>query len=143
MQVFNTPRDIALYVWERELGEPYRWAGSNPLVGFDCSGLVVEGLKSAGVLPRDGDWSAAALAAKWQPVTTFQPGNLVFYNRGTPPKIGHVEIVYAVINGVVFTIAASGGGSGTTDRQTAINENAYVKIRPIVPGWAKIVNPFN
>jgi hypothetical protein len=142
MQVFNTPRDLSLYVWERELGEPYLWAGSNPLAGFDCSGLVIEGLKAAGRLPRDGDWNAATLAQKFPLVTTFQPGNLVFYNRGTPPAIGHVEIVYAVISGLVFTIAASGGGSGTIDRAAAIASDAYVKIRPIVPGWVRMVNPF-
>jgi len=143
-------RAIALDVWREFLGIPYRWGGDDPLVGFDCSGLVIEGLKSAGILPREGDWSADVLlngvfkdSPRLVDVRSFTPGSLLFWNRGTTPRIGHVEIVWAVLNGKVFTIGASGGGSGDTDLARAIDDNAYVKIRPAVLGWVACVDPFN
>ncbi len=87
-------RELALDVWRAQLGKPYRWGGNDPLAGFDCSGLVIEGLKAAGVLPRVGDWSAAALyetALRDYPrlndVRSIPPGALLFWNRGNPPAI--------------------------------------------------------
>jgi cell wall-associated NlpC family hydrolase len=136
------PRALALALAERELGKPYLWGGDDPITGFDCSGLQVEILKATGRLPREGDWSAATLAKQFPSVATLQPGALVFWNRGTPPKIGHVEMVYAVYGDTILTIGASGGGSGTTTREQAIKDNAYTKIRPIVPGWVWAVDPF-
>lgn len=138
----TTPRELALWVWAREFGKPYRWGGDDPIEGFDCSGLVIEGLKSGGFLPRDGDWSAAQLAQKFPVTTMLQPGCLLFWNRGTPPAIGHVEIVWLVYGSRIFTLGASGGGSATTDVATAIAQNANVKIRLAVPGWALAVDPF-
>ena len=143
-------REIALFVWERQLNEPYRWGGDDPLAGFDCSGLVIEGLKAAGILPREGDWSAEQLAngvfreyARLADVRSFTRGSLLFWNRGAPARIGHVEIVWAVVGGKVFTIGASGGGSAETSLERAIEENAYVKIRPAVLGWVACVDPFS
>ena len=142
-------RDLALDVWWAQLNEPYRWGGDDPLAGFDCSGLVIEGLKAAGLLPRVGDWSADQLlngVFKALPRLVdprgILPGSLVFYNRGVPPRIGHVEIVWSVIGTKVFTIGASGGGSKTTDLQAAIDDNATVKIRPAVTPWVACIDPF-
>jgi cell wall-associated NlpC family hydrolase len=42
------------------IGVPYRWGGSNPITGFDCSGLVQEILKSVYMDPP-GDQTAEAL----------------------------------------------------------------------------------
>lgn len=138
----TTLRELAIALAERELGKPYVWGGNDPISGFDCSGFFVEIGKATGRLPRTGDWGAEQLSTMFSPVTTLRPGVLVFYNRGTPPKIGHVEMVYAVYGDTVLTIAASGGGSSTTSRELAIQQDAYVKVRPIVPGWVKAVDPF-
>jgi len=121
------------------LGKLYRWGGDDP-AGFDCSGLMVEILKCVGRLPRDGDWSAAQLAERFPATAVLRPGVMVFWNRGT--GIGHVEMVWAVHGGVVLTIGASGGGSATISDEAAIRANAFVKIRPVVPGWVKAVDPF-
>lgn len=143
-------RELALDVWRAQLGKPYRWGGDDPLAGFDCSGLVIEGLKAAGVLPREGDWSAAELYEtalrdfpRLNDVRSIPAGSLLFWNRGTPPTIGHVEIVWAVIGGKVFTLGASGGGSAETDLAHAIADNAYVKVRPAVLPWLHCVDPFS
>lgn len=135
-------RAIALYLWEKELGKPYRWGGDDPIGGFDCSGLVIEHLKSVGVLPRSGDWTADGLAKRFQgrEVTTLKPGCLLFWFRGQ--KIGHVEIVWHVVGDRVLTIGASGGGSRTKTEADAERQNAYIKVRPASPEWVKAVDPF-
>jgi hypothetical protein len=143
-------RELALDVWRAQLGKPYRWGGDDPLAGFDCSGLVIEGLRAAGILPREGDWSADALCnsvfkdyPRLNVPQGFPAGALLFWNRGTPAKIGHVEIVWSVIGGKVFTLGASGGGSADVDVAHAIADNAYVKIRPAVTSWAVCLDPFS
>lgn len=143
-------RELALDVWRAQLGKPYRWGGDDPLAGFDCSGLVIEGLKAAGILPREGDWSAELLCnsvfkdyQRLNATQGFPAGALLFWLRGTPARVGHVEIVWAVIGGKVFTIGASGGGSADVDVAHAVADNAYVKIRPAVAGWYACLDPFS
>jgi len=144
----NSFRQLALDVWWDFHGSPYLWGGDDPLAGFDCSGLVIEGLKAAGILPREGDWSADQLlngVFKSHPRLTdprgIQEGSLLFWNRGA--KIGHVEIVWAVIGGKLFTLGASGGGSATTSLAAAIRDNSYIKVRPAVTPWAACIDPFD
>jgi hypothetical protein len=135
-------RSIALHLWEKELGKPYRWGGDDPIGGFDCSGLVIEHLKSVGILPAQGDWTAAGLAKRFEgrEVTKLRPGCLLFWFRGQ--KIGHVEIVWHVVGERILTIGAAGGGSRTQTEADAERQNAYIKVRPARPEWVKAVDPF-
>lgn len=107
------------------LGTPYYWGGDDPMQGFDCSGFVIEILKSVGKLPRNGDWTAANLYTLFTHVSAPEAGCLVFWNNGYG-RIIHVE--YCLDN--VLSIGASGGGSATDSVQDAIRSNAYIKIRP-------------
>lgn len=137
-------RDLALAIGERLLFKPYLWSGNDPLAGFDCSGFVIELLKSVGILPRSGDWTAEELRQKFQPqrTSTLRPGCLVFWRNAGATAARHVEVVYEVIGGVAYTIGASGGGSATTSLQAAIEQDAYIKIRPATEGWFDAVDPF-
>jgi hypothetical protein len=141
-------RDVAIEVWKSYLNVPYLWGGDDPLAGVDCSGLVLEGLKATGIVPRELDVSADTLfrsTFKDLPRETIERllrrGMLVFWALPNQP-IHHVEIVYAAFNDRVLTIGASGGGSRTVDRASAIKQNAYVKIRRITQGWIGAVDPF-
>jgi peptidoglycan DL-endopeptidase CwlO len=61
------------------LGVPYRWGGSSPATGFDCSGFVMYVFAQIGVsLPHH----AAAQYGYGVPVSRdqLQPGDLVFFN---------------------------------------------------------------
>jgi hypothetical protein len=139
----TSTRELALQAAERELGKPYIWGGNNPAVGWDCSGFVIECLRTAGVLPPVGDWTAAQLHARFADRATKQlkPGVLLFWRRGQ--AIGHVEMVYVVIGGRAWTIGASGGGPSTTTREAAIRADAFVRIRPAASNWVAAVDPFD
>lgn len=117
-----TPKEICMKVAWHYLGTPYRWGGDD-FSSFDCSGFVIECLKSAGVLPRSGDWTAAGLFAMFPKVPDPKEGCLVFW--GSP--IIHVELCLDDI----FSIGASGGGSKTVTEADAIRQNAYLKVRPL------------
>lgn len=74
-------------------GWPYVWGGSNPTVGFDCSGLVQYAFRQLGFhLPR----TAAEQHSYSIPISDPQPGDLIFF-KGTNPSrpagsITHVGI---------------------------------------------------
>lgn len=121
-------REIAMSL----LWRPYLWGGDNPIeydgddedivTGFDCSGLIIEILKSVGKLPRRGDWRARDLQQMFPRVQVPMLGCLVFY--GDPAT--HVEFCLDEAH----AIGASGGGSATTDLRAAVEADAYVMIRP-------------
>lgn len=62
------------------LGVRYKWGGTNPDTGFDCSGLVVYAAReSLGLqLPRSA--SEMAHSGKAVSRSELQPGDLVFFN---------------------------------------------------------------
>lgn len=141
-----TLREAALWIWERQIGKPYIWGGDDPIAGFDCSGLVLEGLQGVGFIPKGKDHTAQSLCMevfkdkKELTKDKLQPGCLLFWQKGE--KFYHVEIVWRVIEGRVLTIGASGGGSATPTKEAAIAQNAYVKIRP-AGGWSVGLDPFS
>lgn len=126
--------EIALKIAWSYRGLWYKWGGDDPS-GFDCSGLIVEILKSVGIIKRQTDYTASGLWNKFQHhvILTPKAGALVFWKTayGT---INHVEIC---IDGE-HAIGASGGGSKTLTEADAIRQNAFIKIRPIV-GRERIV----
>jgi cell wall-associated NlpC family hydrolase len=96
----------------RYLGTPYRWGGSSPSTGFDCSGFVMFVFAQVGVsLPHN----AAAQYGHGAPVSRadLQPGDLVFFNG-----LGH--------NGIYV-----GGGSFIHSPHTG----DVVKISNLSEGW--------
>ena len=62
------------------LGTPYRFGGSSPQAGFDCSGLVQHVFAS--VLNRELPRRAEEISGVGHPVSRaeLQPGDLVFFN---------------------------------------------------------------
>lgn len=134
-------RDLAEDVAMRFLGLPYIWGGCTPMEGFDCSGYVIEILKSVGCLPRGGDWTSGSLYDHFKPYSVKHPykGCLVFFTN-REGKINHVEFCLSAH----LAIGASGGNSQTKTKADAIKQSAYVKIRPIISrkGPWYYVDPF-
>jgi cell wall-associated NlpC family hydrolase len=70
----------------REVGVPYRWGGSSPAGGFDCSGLVYWAYRRLGIqLPH----SSYALYGQGRRIarSRMKPGDLLFFSG-----LGHVGI---------------------------------------------------
>ena len=119
-------RLLAIKLAWKMWGLPYLWGGDDPMEGFDCSGMVVEILKSVGVLPRKGDWTAFGLYSLFvnKEVDSVSPGCLVFWSNNS--YIVHVE--FALTD--ELCIGASSGGRRTLTWRDAVRQNAYIKIRP-------------
>lgn len=115
-------RDYALSF----VGVPYRWAGSNPIDGYDCSGFVQELLASVGVDPV-GDQTAQELfnrfetAGEWN---SYKLGALAFYGASAT-KVTHVAMLLDQ-----YRVIEAGGGNGSTRTlEDAAEQNAFVRIR--------------
>jgi hypothetical protein len=136
-------RSLAIESLKKFINTPYRWAGNDPMEGFDCSGLVIEVLQSVGVLPANGDWTAHQLSKKFPQTDIMREGVLVFWDWDKDSIIDHVEMVaFLSEEGELFTVGASGGNSHTLNNSVAQSQNAYVKIRPLREGYKLAVDPF-
>jgi cell wall-associated NlpC family hydrolase len=93
---------------ERYLGTPYRYGGTSPVTGFDCSGFVQYVFARNKVkLPRTSRQQAKVGRAMPRRFKSLAPGDLVmFAERGEP--ISHVAI-YAGHNQIIH--ASSSGGA--------------------------------
>jgi cell wall-associated NlpC family hydrolase len=135
-----TKLDIAERIAWKLYGMPYIWGGDDPIDGFDCSGMIVEILKSVGILPHTGDWTAHDLWLRFRNTRLSSPsrGALVFYGGG---RATHVEFCLSA----ELSLGASGGGSSTLDEEDAADQNAFIKIRPIArrPDIMGYLNPFS
>jgi cell wall-associated NlpC family hydrolase len=93
---------------EQYLGVPYRWGGSTPAEGFDCSGYVRYVYGKEGVrLPRTSREQVKAGVAVAARISSLRAGDLMMFAE---PKraISHVAI-YAG-NGRIIHSSSSGGG---------------------------------
>jgi cell wall-associated NlpC family hydrolase len=107
----------AISVAKSNMGVKYKWSGNNPN-GFDCSGLVTYSYSNAGVkLPR----TAAEMYNVGTKVTSYQPGDLLFFATSGGRKVTHVAIYIG--NGQMIHSATSKGVS------IASINNSYWKPR--------------
>ena len=109
------------------LGTPYIWGGDDPS-GFDCSGFVVECLKTAGMINENEDYTADRLMRRFTSLSIENPceGALLF----RLDKSGRARHVVICLD-EFFQIGASGGSGQTLDLNKAWRDNAFVKIRPL------------
>lgn len=80
-------------VWnaQKQQGKMYRWGGTSPVTGFDCSGLTQYAFRNGAqvAIPRTAaeQYAAAVKVARDQ----SQKGDLVFFNT-SGKRISHVGI---------------------------------------------------
>lgn len=122
------------------LGTPYRWGGDDPS-GFDCSGFVVECLKSAGLLAEEDDFTADGLMRKFEScqLPEPRPGALLL----SLDRNGAARHVVICLDSQ-YQIGASGGDRTTASPDNAWEVNAFVKIRPVAgrSKFRRICDPF-
>lgn len=109
------------------IGIPYRYASSNPSIGFDCSGFVSYVFKNFGIsAPRSSsEFSVAGIPVKLENVKI---GDVLVFT-GTNPRVrrvGHVGIVSSIEGDTIQFIHAT---SGKAHGVTVTKMNAYYKSR--------------
>jgi cell wall-associated NlpC family hydrolase len=143
----DSPRAMALKIAWAHLGIPYYWGGDDPMAGFDCSGFVLEVLQSVGIISPRKDFTANGLweffsAQNCQLDKPDEPydGCLVFWSQFPAMPATHVEMCL----NATLSIGASGGTSKTDTLQEAIEQDAYIKIRPfrLRKGIKGFLDPF-
>ncbi len=77
---------------KKQIRKKYRWGGSTPKTGFDCSGLTRYAFKSANIhLPRTA--AAQYKHTKRISLSKMQAGDLIFFHtRRTRARVNHVGI---------------------------------------------------
>jgi cell wall-associated NlpC family hydrolase len=98
------------------IGVPYKWGGSSPAEGFDCSGYVRYVYGRQGVrLPRTSREQARAGKAVSARVSSLRQGDLMLFAESRQ-QISHVAI-YAG-GGRIIHSSSSGGGVRYDDLET-------------------------
>ena len=113
------------------LGTPYRWGGSSPSKGFDCSGLVKYAFNDVAAvnLPRS---SSAMASGHGQKVDRkdLKPGDLLFFNIKSR-KVNHVAIYLGTDR---FIHAPRRGKSVTIDTlKKPYWQSHYVVAKRVLP----------
>lgn len=98
------------------IGIPYRYASSNPNIGFDCSGFVSYVFRNFGFsVPRSSpEFVAAGRTVKLE---NAKVGDILIFTGSNPKtrKIGHVGIVYKIDGDEIeFIHSSSGKARGVT-----------------------------
>jgi peptidoglycan DL-endopeptidase CwlO len=104
----------------RYIGVPYRWGGSSPSTGFDCSGFTMFVYAQVGVsLPHytGAQWAMGTPVSRSQ----LQPGDLVFFNG-----LGHMGIY---VGGNNFIHAPHTGDRVKVSSMTGWYDRTYVGAR--------------
>ena len=119
---------ILLHLMFPLVGTPYRWGGDDAVGGFDCSGLMIELLKSVGVLPQGFDATSQGLRQHFPAVSPQDAkfGDLVFFGTSAGGAT-HVGLYL----GSGLMLEAGGGDATTTTLERAATQNAFVRVRPV------------
>ena len=116
-------RDSIVVVARSQIGTRYRFGGTTPTGGFDCSGLVRYVLASLSLtLPRTAAQQAVIGAKIPKDTTRLRPGDLLTFGRGN--RVTHIGIY--VGNGRY--VHASPTAGRVIETSLARTESPLVKI---------------
>jgi cell wall-associated NlpC family hydrolase len=116
-------------------GIPYRYACSDPLKGFDCSGFVMYVFNRFHMrVPRSSiDFTHFG---KEMDLQHSKPGDIILFTGtdSSKRKVGHVGIITQVSDGVTFIHSSSGKTQGVIE--TMLNSHykeRFVKVIRVLP----------
>ncbi len=125
----STPRDDVLFEAFSHVGTPYRYGGSSPSTGFDCSGLIHYVYnRAAGVtLPRttSGLYSLRSGDSK----APLQPGDLLLFAT-SGRKVDHAGIY--VGDGRFLHAPSSGGRVRVDSLHAGYWQRSYLGSRRVL-----------
>lgn len=113
------------------VGIPYRYGGSSPETGFDCSGLINYVYREAVgmALPRTTA-GLNALSAKNPPVGSLQPGDLVLFAMNGGNRVNHAGIY--VGDGRFLHAPSTGGKVRVDSMQANFWQRTYTGARRVL-----------
>jgi chitinase len=115
----------------KAIGTPYRWGGTSPTKGFDCSGLVKYAFNNVSEvdLPRTSNAMAEGHGQKVDR-KDLKPGDLLFFNIKSS-KVNHVAIY---LGGGQFVHAPRRGKAVTVDTlNKPYWDSHYVVAKRVLP----------
>ena len=122
-------------------GTKYKWGGSSPETGFDCSGFVRYVFQQAANLTLPHGARALSQLGQKIPLDQLRPGDLVFFNT-LKSAFSHVGIY---VGDGRFIHAPSSGGSihvvSMTDNYWSKRFNGARRIEPYQPASASAAQP--
>lgn len=88
----SNARQRVIWSAKKQLRKKYRWGGTSPRTGFDCSGLMQYAFKSIKVnIPRTAN--AQYKHTKRVSLSKLQAGDLIFFHtRRTRARVNHVGL---------------------------------------------------
>lgn len=96
LKIADSLRFALLQVAQKLEGVPYKYAGTNPTIGFDCSGFTQYVYKSVGIeIPHNANMQSH-LSSIQKPLTELKPGDLVFFGgrNGNQHQTFHAGIIF-------------------------------------------------
>jgi len=121
-----------------------QFRGDDPIEGFDCSGLVTEGLRAIGELKWNQRFNAQMFYDRYVKDRNLvpnrtKPGCLLFFGTA----IDHVSHIAIVLDRNTL-LEAGGGSRDTKSKGIAAVRNAFVRLRPITyrRDLIQIADPF-
>lgn len=87
-------------------GTPYQWGGTNLQTGVDCSGLIWEAARLAGIKGVARTSQEQFAQGHPVPMNQLRPGDLIFSHWGSEQGAGHVSIYLG--NGKIIEAAGQG-----------------------------------
>ena len=121
--------------WHYNNETPYIWKGNGPPedVGVDCSGLVVNCYRYAGIFSRTADYSAGTLSSMFPaPVGRDPlPGELVFYLSENGAADGKLASHVTIIAEDGQSVYSARGNQSCTTLDRAAERNAKVVKRDL------------
>lgn len=111
------------------VGTPYRWGGSSPETGFDCSGLINYVFRETAGLNLPRTTAGLSELPNTTPSNALRPGDLVLFST-SGKRVNHAGIY--VGDGRFLHAPSTGGRVRIDDLQASYWQRSYKSARRVL-----------